>query len=84
MVKILIFRSDRIGDLILTCPTIFTIKKYFKQCNITLIASDKNNEYAKKLEKTGHSLEKENSTHIKLNPENNYIIKKNEGAIIIS
>ena len=38
----------------------------------------------KKLEKTGHSLEKENSTHIKLNPENNYIIKKNEGAIIIS
>ena len=38
----------------------------------------------KKLEKTGHSLEKENSTHIKLNPENDYIIKKNEGAIIIS
>jgi len=38
----------------------------------------------KKLEKSGHSLEKGNNTHIKLNPENNYIIKKNEGAIVIS
>ena len=38
----------------------------------------------KKLEKTGHSLEKENSTHVKLNPENDYIIKKNENAIVIS
>ena len=31
-----------------------------------------------------HSLEKENSTHVKLNPENDYIIKKNENAIVIS
>ena len=38
----------------------------------------------KKLEKSGHSLKKENNTHIKLNPESNYIIKKNEGVIVIS
>ena len=30
------------------------------------------------------SLEKENSTHVKLNTENYYIIKKNENAIVIS
>ena len=45
--KILIFRTDRIGDLIVTCPTIISIKKYFKECDITLIASNKNFEYAK-------------------------------------
>ena len=35
----------------------------------------------KKLEKSGHSLKKENNTHIKLNPESNYIIKKNKIVI---
>ena len=47
--KILIFRTDRIGDLIVTCPAIITIKKYFKECDITLITSNKNYEYAKSL-----------------------------------
>ena len=47
--NILIFRTDRIGDLILTCPTIITIKKYFKKIKITLIVSNRNYEYAKKL-----------------------------------
>ena len=47
--KILIFRTDRIGDLILTCPTIISIKNYFKKCDITLITSNKNYEYAKSL-----------------------------------
>jgi len=47
--KILIFRTDRIGDLIFTCPTIISIKKYFKECEITLITSNKNHEYAKSL-----------------------------------
>ena len=28
MVNILIFRTDKIGDLLLTIPTILTIKKY--------------------------------------------------------
>ena len=37
----------------------------------------------KKLEKAGHSLDKENNTHVKLNPESDYIIKKYEGAIVI-
>ena len=49
MLNILIFRTDRIGDLIYTCPTILTIKKYFENSKITLITSDKNNEYAKTL-----------------------------------
>ena len=48
--NILIFRTDRIGDLIVTCPAIITIKKYFNNSNITLIASDKNFEYAKNLD----------------------------------
>ena len=47
--KVLIFRTDRIGDLIFTCPTIISIKKYFKECEITLITSSKNYEYAKSL-----------------------------------
>ena len=37
----------------------------------------------KKIEKSGHSLNKENSTHVKLNPKKDYIIKKHEGAIVI-
>ncbi|MDB4845905.1 hypothetical protein OAH88_01885 [Candidatus Pelagibacter sp.] len=47
--KILIFRTDRVGDLIVSCPPILTIKEYFNQCNITLIASNKNSYYAKNL-----------------------------------
>jgi len=49
MVNILIFRTDRIGDLLATCPTIVTIKDYFKNCSITLISSKKNTAYAKSL-----------------------------------
>ena len=49
LIKILIFRTDRIGDLIFTCPTIISIKKYFKECDITLISSNKNYDYAKSL-----------------------------------
>ena len=47
--KILVFRTDRIGDLIHNCPTIFTIKEYFNNSAITLISSEKNSDYAKKL-----------------------------------
>ena len=49
LIKILIFRTDRIGDLIFTCPTIISIKKYFEECDITLISSNKNYDYAKSL-----------------------------------
>ena len=49
MENILIFRTDRVGDLIYTCPAIFTIKQYFKNSQITLITSDKNYDYAKSL-----------------------------------
>ena len=37
----------------------------------------------KKLKESGQSLEKEQNTSIKLNPDKNYIIKKHEGAIVI-
>ena len=47
--NILIFRTDRIGDLIINCPSIITIKKHFKNSHITLITSDKNNNYAQSL-----------------------------------
>lgn len=47
--NILIFRTDRIGDLLLTCPAIIAIKNYFSDSKITLISSEKNYEYAKSL-----------------------------------
>jgi len=49
MVKILIFRTDRIGDLIVTCPTVISIQKHLKECKTTLITSEKNHNYAKRL-----------------------------------
>ena len=49
MVDILIFRTDKIGDLIVTIPTILTIKKYFGAIDITLVASEKNYKYADNL-----------------------------------
>ena len=45
--EILIFRTDSIGELIVTCPVIITIKKYFSNSKITIITSNKNYEYAK-------------------------------------
>ncbi len=45
--NILIFRTDRIGDLLITCPTIKTIKNYISDAKISIITSEKNYEYAK-------------------------------------
>ena len=47
--NVLIFRTDRIGDLIYTCPSVLTIKDNFINPNITLVCSNKNYEYAKNL-----------------------------------
>jgi len=47
--NVLIFRTDRIGDLLVTCPTIITIKRYLKNHKITLITSKKNYRYARSL-----------------------------------
>ena len=47
--KILIFRTDRIGDFLISCPTILAIKNYFDESSIDLVASEKNNLYAKEL-----------------------------------
>ena len=48
--NILIFRTDRIGDLLYTCPTIKTIKENISNSYITLITSEKNYNYAKSFE----------------------------------
>ena len=48
--NILIFRTDRIGDLLITCPAVLAIKKYLKNSRITLITSIKNHDYAKSLD----------------------------------
>ena len=47
--NVLIFRTDKIGDLLIGCPAILTIKKNLKDSNITLITSEKNHDYAKTL-----------------------------------
>jgi len=47
--NILVFRTDRIGDLLLTCPTLLTIKNNLSDPRVTLIASNKNFAYAKSL-----------------------------------
>ena len=47
MTNILIFRTDRIGDLLLTCPSIKTIKEYFPNSRVDIVTSEKNFEYAK-------------------------------------
>ena len=47
--NILIFRTDRIGDLIVSCPPILTIQEYLNDTNLTLVASNKNFDYAKSL-----------------------------------
>ncbi len=45
--KILLFRTDRIGDLLFTCPTILTLKNHVNDCKLILITSEKNYKYAK-------------------------------------
>jgi len=47
--KILIFRTDRIGDLIISCPAIISIKKSIPDSQVTLITSSRNYNYAKSL-----------------------------------
>ncbi len=47
--NILIFRTDRIGDLLITCPAIITIKKHFPNSKVSIVTSEKNFRYAKSL-----------------------------------
>ena len=47
--NVLIYRTDRIGDLIVTCPAIITIKKTIQNSKITIVVSNSNYEYAKGL-----------------------------------
>ena len=45
--NILIFRTDKIVDLLITCPVVLTIKKHLTNSKITLITSKNNHNYAK-------------------------------------
>jgi ADP-heptose:LPS heptosyltransferase len=45
--NILLFRTDRIGDLLLTCPSIKTIKEHFPDSKLSIVTSEKNFSYAK-------------------------------------
>ena len=47
MKKFLIFRTDRVGDFILSCILIKSIKRNKPNSEITVICSDKNYEYVK-------------------------------------
>ena len=45
--NILVFRTDRIGDLLLTCPSIKTIKQNFPESELSIMTSERNYTYAK-------------------------------------
>ena len=47
MSNILIFRTDRIGDLLTNCPAIISLKDSIKNAKISLVTSKKNDSYAK-------------------------------------
>ena len=47
MKEFLIFRTDRVGDFLFSLLIIKLIKKNYPNSNITLVASEKNYEYAK-------------------------------------
>ena len=47
MKKFLIFRTDRVGDFILSCILIKSIKRNEPSSEITVICSDQNFEYVK-------------------------------------
>ncbi len=44
--NILVFRTDRIGDLLLTCPSIKTIKEHYPDSELTIVTSERNFSYA--------------------------------------
>tara|TARA_B100000029_G_scaffold511259_1_gene604812 strand:+ start:1468 stop:2457 length:990 start_codon:yes stop_codon:yes gene_type:complete len=45
--NILLFRTDRIGDFLMTCPSIKTIKDSFPEHKISIVTSEKNFSYIK-------------------------------------
>ena len=45
--KTLIFRTDRLGDFIISCPFIISYKTNFPDTNITLVSSEYNSNYIK-------------------------------------
>jgi ADP-heptose:LPS heptosyltransferase len=49
-IETLIFRTDRIGDFIISCPFILSYKKKFNQNSITIISSEYNYNYVNKFD----------------------------------
>ena len=47
MNKILIFRTDRIGDFLISTPIFSSLKRKFKNCKIDIVCSNLNYDYVK-------------------------------------
>ena len=67
MKEILIFRTDRVGDLLFSLLFIKIIKKNFPKCRITLITSSKNYEYANTFEDIDKTILLKNNIFSKIN-----------------
>lgn len=67
MKEILIFRTDRVGDLLFSLKLIKIIKKNFPNCRITLITSTKNYEYANTFEDIDKTILLKNNIFSKIN-----------------
>ena len=67
MKEILIFSTDRVGDLLFSLLFIKIIKKNFPKCRITLITSSKNYEYANTFEDIDKTILLKNNIFSKIN-----------------
>ena len=47
MDKILVFRTDRIGDFLVSAPVLSSLKRKFKNCKIDIVCSNLNYDYVK-------------------------------------
>ena len=47
MNKILVFRTDRIGDFLISTPIFSSLKRKFKNCKIDIVCSNLNYNYVK-------------------------------------
>ena len=67
-INTLIFRTDRLGDFIISCPFIISYKKKNKNNKVTIISSEYNNKYIKKFKFIDNvvSLKNENRFFLKI------------------
>ena len=76
MNKYLIFRTDRIGDFLISAILIKSIKSNDPHSNITIIASNKNFDYVKNFPYVEDVIKLENNLSSKLNLYSTYLYSK--------